>query len=185
MKETILDIFGGALPTVVICSVIAITLRITYLFKHRVRCHIVHELLSLVFIIYIVCLFYVVTFQDIDGPWVMRFNFYPFREMFRYSFGSRLFLKNVLGNLLLFVPYGFFVSYVLKERRLSIVLLLTCILSCTIEFMQLQIGRVFDIDDILLNVMGGLFGYLIYWFLYQLGKLFTRKKEKTPDRKEE
>ena len=28
--------------------------------------------------------------------------------------------------------------------------------------MQLQIGRSFDIDDIILNVVGGILGYLLY-----------------------
>ena len=30
------------------------------------------------------------------------------------------------------------------------------------EFVQLNIGRSFDVDDILLNVLGGLLGYLLY-----------------------
>ena len=42
------------------------------------------------------------------------------------------------------------------------VLITTLITSLSIEFVQLQIGRSFDIDDILLNVVGGFVGYLIY-----------------------
>ncbi len=176
MRETILNIFDGALPTVVICSVIALTLRITYIIKHREKIHLIKELISFSFIVYIVCLFYAVTFQDIDASSV-RSNLVPFQEMFRYSFGSRLFIKNVLGNMLMFVPYGFFASYFLKERRLLVILFLIVILSCTIEWMQLYIGRVFDIDDIILNVVGGLTGYFCYVILYKLGRIFKRPKE--------
>ena len=171
MKRALLSIFASTLPTVIICSVIAITLRVTYLFKYRKKFHVFEEFLSLTFIIYIICLFYAVTFQDIDGSWATS-NFEPFKEMFRYPFGSRLFMKNVLGNMLLFVPYGFFTSYFLKERKPLIILVLTFVLSLTIEFIQLQIGRVFDIDDILLNLMGGFIGYVIYYLFYRFKTLF-------------
>ena len=40
--------------------------------------------------------------------------------------------------------------------------MLSFIISVTIETTQLIIGRVFDVDDILLNVLGGLAGYCIY-----------------------
>ena len=39
---------------------------------------------------------------------------------------------------------------------------LTLLTSLTIELTQLAIGRVFDIDDIMLNIIGGLLGYLLY-----------------------
>lgn len=39
---------------------------------------------------------------------------------------------------------------------------LTLIVSITIEFVQMYIGRVFDIDDIILNVVGGICGYLLF-----------------------
>ena len=175
MKKTIFDILVAVAPVIIISCVIAITLRITYLIKTRKKFHPIRELLSLIFMIYIICLFYIVTFQDIDGSWATS-NFQPFKEMFRYSFGSRLFIKNVLGNMLMFVPYGFFVSYILKERKALIILVLTFILSFTIEYIQLRIGRVFDIDDILLNLMGGILGYWIYLFLCWIQDKIRGKK---------
>lgn len=36
------------------------------------------------------------------------------------------------------------------------------ITSFSIEFIQSQIGRSFDIDDMLLNIIGGYLGYLLY-----------------------
>lgn len=176
MKETILDIFTGVMPTAVIVTVIAVSLRLTYLVRNKEKFHIIKELFSLVFIIYIICLFYAVTFQDIDGSWATS-NFIPFHEMFRYTFGSRLFIKNVLGNMLMFVPYGFFSSYLLKEKNLLIIFFLTVILSFTIEYIQLQIGRVFDIDDIILNVIGGLVGYFIYLLFCKIKNLFIKESD--------
>lgn len=172
MGKTFLNILSGTLPTVIISSVIAVTLRVVYLLKYRKKFHFFQELLSLSFIVYIICLFYAVTFQDIDGTFGTA-NFTPFQEMFRYTFGSRLFIKNVLGNMLMFVPYGFFTSYFLKEKNIFVNLFLTLVLSLTIEFTQSQIGRVFDVDDVILNLVGGidricslpdfcLFRYFIY-----------------------
>ncbi len=176
MKETILDIFAGVMPTVIICTVIAVTLRVTYLIRQKQKFHIIEELFTLTFIIYIICLFYAVTFQDIDGSWATS-NFLPFREMFRYTFGSRLFIKNVLGNMLMFIPYGFFSSYFLKEKNIFIIFFLTAVVSFTIEYIQLQIGRVFDIDDIILNVLGGLIGYFIYILLIKIKEIFIKSGE--------
>ena len=38
------------------------------------------------------------------------------------------------------------------------------IIITTIETIQLALGRSFDIDDIILNVLGGVVGYLLYIF---------------------
>ena len=87
-------------------------------------------------------LFHIVTFQDVT--WSTS-NFTPFKEIFRYTFGSRAFYKNVVGNMIMFMPYGF-VSYFISLKP-YLILLLSLIVSITIETTQL-IGRVFDIDDI-------------------------------------
>ena len=39
------------------------------------------------------------------------------------------------------------------------------IVSFTIELVQLNIGRTFDIDDIILNTIGGMLGYFLYRLL--------------------
>ena len=83
--------------------------------------------------------------------------------MLRYEIGSKLFIKNVLGNMILFIPYGFFISYFIKIKKPIITVILTFIVSLTIEVTQSLIGRVFDIDDIILNVIGGLAGYILFY----------------------
>ena len=159
-RETILNIFEDIWPMLFICLVIIISLRITYLIKNKVKFVFYKEMLMLGFIIYVMALFRVVTFQDVS--WSSS-NFIPFEEMFRYGFGTKLFYKNVVGNMLMFIPYGFFISYFLKSKKPLLILLLTTLVSVTIEFTQLLIGRVFDIDDIMLNIIGGLLGFIIYY----------------------
>lgn len=161
-RNSILEIFYQTWPMIVICTVIISSMRIIYIIKNKKEFIFYKEMMMLAFIIYIMCLFYVVTFQDVS--WSSS-NFIPFKEMFRYKFGSRLFFKNVLGNMIMFMPYGFFVSCFLKINKKNTIIILVTIISLTIELIQLKIGRVFDIDDIILNIIGGFVGYILYIIL--------------------
>lgn len=162
IRNSILAIFEETWPMILISTVIIVSMRVVHLIKTKEKIILYKELLSLLFVIYVLCLFYVVTFQDVN--WSTS-NFVPFQEMFRYDFGSRLFVKNVLGNMLLFIPYGFFMGYYLKLKKPWSILILSLLVSGTIETTQLLIGRVFDVDDILLNLIGGTIGFVFYKLL--------------------
>ena len=49
--------------------------------------------------------------------------------------------------------------------------MLVSLASLSIEATQLAIGRVFDVDDILLNIVGGMLGFSIYRLLDKIGDL--------------
>lgn len=166
LSDTMKEVMKLSWPTIFITLAIIILLRLTFLLKNKKKLVFYKELLMLSFIIYILCLFQVVTFQDV-ASWSSN-NFVPFQEILRYDFGSRLFIKNVLGNMILFLPYGFYVTHYLKLERAFSLCFLTLIASLSIEFMQLKIGRVFDVDDIILNLIGGLIGYFIYFVLNKI-----------------
>lgn len=159
-------------PMVIISCIIIISLRISYLIKNKERFVLYKELLMLGFIIYSMCLFQIVTFQD-EVSWSTN-NFIPFREILRYNIGSRLFIKNVLGNMLLFLPFGFFTSYLLDNKRPLLTVVLTLIASLSIEGVQLMIGRVFDVDDIILNMLGGTIGFCVYHIIDLFGGKFPK-----------
>lgn len=167
LSNTIQGVVNFTWPMIIISIVILVSFRLTYLLKNHERLVLYKELLMLSFVIYILCLFQVVTIQD-DVTWSSN-NFIPFREIFRYDFGSRLFFKNVIGNMIMFLPFGFFVSYYLKSEKPLLPLLLILIASASIEIVQMCIGRVFDIDDIILNICGGMMGYLLYHVLDKIG----------------
>ena len=107
LSNTIQGVVNFTWPMIIISIVILVSFRLTYLLKNHERLVLYKELLMLSFVIYILCLFQVVTIQD-DVTWSSN-NFIPFREIFRYDFGSRLFFKNVIGNMIMFLPFGFFV----------------------------------------------------------------------------
>ncbi len=146
-------------PTIVMAVIIAVLLRLTDLIINRKKLVLHDELLKLFFIIYILCLFYVVTFQDVS--WSSH-NFVPFKEIFRYDIGSGVFYKNIFGNLLLFIPYGIFIARYLKLKEPIVLVVIAFITSLSIEVIQFLIGRVFDVDDIILNVVGCLLGFSVY-----------------------
>lgn len=160
LTNTIQGVIDFTWPMVIISVVIMVSFRICYLIKNKEKIVLYKELMMLIFAVYILCLFQVVTFQD-DTSWASN-NFIPFKEILRYDITSRLFIKNVLGNMIMFLPFGFFVSYYLKPEKITLPLVLIVIASVSIEVVQLAIGRVFDVDDILLNILGGLIGYFIY-----------------------
>lgn len=166
-KNSIVSIFEEVWPMLLICSIIAVQLRAVYLYKNKKPLILYKELLYLISIIYIMCLFYVVTFQDVS--WSTS-NFTLFKEMFRYEFGTKLFFHNVIGNMLMFIPFGFLISYFLKLEKPYSIIILSFITSVTIEVTQLLIGRVFDIDDIISNVIGGFIGFLLFYILGKIEK---------------
>lgn len=169
ISNSIGNVFSLSLPMVIISVVVTISLRVTDIIKNKKDFCLYKELISLSFIIYILCLFQAVTFQDTSN--FSSNNLIPFKEMFRYNIGSRLFIKNVLGNIIMFLPYGFFTSYYLKENKILPIFILTIITSFTIESTQLMIGRVFDIDDIFLNVVGGVIGHYFYIIMLKIGNI--------------
>ena len=161
-------------PIVVITMISLISIRITYIIRRKEKFIVYEELLKLIFVIYILMFFQIVTHQDVIS---YSNNFIPFKELTRYTIGSNLFYKNIIGNILLFMPYGFFLSYYLrfekKDKLLAVVLIL--MVSLSIECVQLVIGRCFDVDDIILNLLGGMVGY----YIYRLLVIVTDKMSKT------
>lgn len=159
VEDTLISVFENNYPMIIIFTVVVVTIRFAYLLSRKVKFELYRELFMLAFLLYSLILFYVVTFQDVNYG---TNNFIPFKEIMRYEFGSSFFIHNVLGNILLFIPFGFFVSFILKTKKPSYIIIVTFITSMVIEFTQLLIGRTFDVDDVLLNIIGGFLGYLVY-----------------------
>lgn len=153
-------------PTLFISIVLLVSVRVSYLLKHKSEFVLYKEILLLFFALYILCLFQVVTSQDINTS--VGNNFVPFVEILRYKPWGRLFIKNIVGNVLMFMPYGFFVGKYSSGKNFFLTIFLIFLASFSIEVTQLAIGRVFDVDDIILNVLGGTLGYLVYLILDNL-----------------
>ncbi|MGM7703346.1 VanZ family protein [Pseudalkalibacillus sp. Hm43] len=87
-----------------------------------------------------------------------------------------LIFKNVIGNILLFMPLGFLLPLISRKlapfRRMFII---SFGMSTLIELLQFNYAnRIFDIDDILLNGLGGLVGLIIFKILAFFYRLYER-----------
>ena len=162
-------VFDMTWPMLLISTILVTSVRVSYLSKHKEKFILYKEALLLLFMLYILSLFQVVTSQDMNV--VNGHNLIPFAEIFRYKLGDRLFIKNVMGNVLLFMPYGFFASLFAETKKMCHAIILIASASVLIELTQMAIGRIFDVDDIILNVIGGMFGYYIYISLDKIGGL--------------
>lgn len=112
-----------------------------------------------------------------SGAWGV--NLVPFRTIKNYIKYSGFLhtMTNVMGNVIIFLPFGIFVAEIFpKARSLSKILAITFFTSFFVEFIQFFIGRSVDIDDLMLNVLGSVIGYFIW--KKNLRFKFAKKKRK-------
>lgn len=164
---------GDVLPMILLFLIMAILLKIAHFGLTHKKGSIWIEFKVTLYIIYAFLLFHLVTTTDFIS---YSNNFIPFKEIMRYKMTSPLFVRNVIGNIAVFVPLGYIITdsiYILTNKsKFYISLAYVIITSLSIEVIQLFIGRTFDIDDIILNTLGGLIGIIIYKLIH----LITRRK---------
>ncbi len=85
-------------------------------------------------------------------------------------------LTQLLGNTLLFAPWGFFLPMLWRHFRHPLMLAFMCLwLTCFIESTQLFIARTVDVDDLILNFVGSICGGGLFGLLNALcPRLFTQ-----------
>lgn len=95
-------------------------------------------------------------------------NLIPFKSISEFIAGSSANLRrfafgNVAGNILIFIPFGLYVVLLKSNKRVLNNLLVIFIVSLIVEIVQgvLAIGTA-DVDDVILNCVGGWMGILVY-----------------------
>lgn len=125
--------------------------------------------------VYLIVLGYLVFFSKEfgrDGTTSLAYNLEPFHTISNYlkhreAITFKSFLVNMIGNIVAFLPFGTILPMVFKASTTKyyfhIVVFWTFILSLSIETLQIlfKVG-VFDVDDLILNTLGGFVGYLVY-----------------------
>lgn len=159
-NEALRNIVNGAIPMLIIFIVVITTVRISYIRTTNEKVVIHNEILNLLFIIYVLLLFELLT--GTENSLGSGINYIPFKEIMRYKFGSKMFIYNVFGNILIFIPIGYFISRYIKPKKVWPIIMDALITSVTVETVQLKIGRSFDIDDVMLNILGAILGYFVY-----------------------
>ena len=73
------------------------------------------------------------------------------------------FVKNIFGNIILFIPYGFLGILYPKLNNFFWLIFSFFVVINLIEFSQFYFKRGFaDIDDVILNTFGAVIGFFIY-----------------------
>ncbi|MDR1700339.1 MAG: VanZ family protein [Lachnoclostridium sp.] len=156
----------------------------------------VNLLLTLAFYCYIGLLTYFLFFSEKYGRTVSyreyRYNLELFFEIKRfYHMGGMDFLINVLGNVVAFIPLGFFIPVLYREQRKGkvivghyfrsflFVMFLGLLFSFAVETIQMltKVGS-FDVDDLFLNTTGVIIGYIGYVTAKLLIRLYTSPRSK-------
>jgi glycopeptide antibiotics resistance protein len=146
-------------------------LRVVISLYNHDKINVFNDFKMLIYVIYLFVLFQLVTTVDFKS---YSNNFIPFKEMLRYDITSKLFIRNVIGNIVIFIPFGYLISDTIymntKHKNIIIVLIFVLLTSLGIETTQMYIGRSFDVDDIILNFAGGLVGYISFLIIKKLFK---------------
>ena len=130
-------------------------------------------------LLYMACVAYFLLFSEsygrtdvVDG---YRYNLVLFREIRRFwvyrdVLGTAAVLLNLVGNVAAFIPYGFALPLLFDRMKNGFLTVAACFAtSLAAETIQLvsKVGS-FDVDDLLLNTLGGLSGFIIFLIFQKL-----------------
>lgn len=169
----------------IIVALISMALWIIYRLYNVVknkRINIAREIILFIFFVYFLFLLLLTIFKGGRIEFSNQFNSYMYREhgllgiinivpiketinTFMHSeTGMRNSLRNLIGNILVFMPLGFFIPLLFEKfNNLKKVLKVGCLSSLAIELSQLFVGsNVCDIDDVIYNTLGALAGFICY-----------------------
>lgn len=147
--------------------------------KHRI-------IWKVLFAVYIFFLLYFLIFSEWYGRSGMmgeyHYNLVPFREIkrfwnYRYQLGVQS-LTNLAGNVIVFMPFGFFGAAASPYRKLGVTIIDGFLLSLLIELFQLvtTVGC-FDVDDLFLNTLGAMLGYIVFAAGTRKRRVYGKKRK--------
>ncbi len=131
---------------------------------------------KILIVLYILFLMYLclMIWEVFIGPYrsysdVRRYNLYPFKTIMEFllnttKYNFRVIFINLAANIITFIPLGFFIALLFRRSCKLLNTTLSCMLIITcIELGQfiLNVG-VLDIDDIILNTLGCVLGFMIF-----------------------
>ena len=143
---------------------------------------------KILFVLYIIFVFYFLLISEIYGRTgemqEYHYNLVLFKEIkrfwnYRKQLGIFATATNLLGNVLIFLPFGFFMAMASKYRSFLSTLVYSFALSLTVEISQLfmKVGC-FDVDDLLLNTIGGMLGFITFAVCNVIRRSYAKKKRR-------
>lgn len=100
-----------------------------------------------------------------------RFDYYliPFIDYINNdSTQTFIKLKDGILNVIVFIPLGLYLSFFIKKNKFIKVIIYTFLISLLFEIIQLfSLLGSFQTEDLILNLVAGLLGYIIYKIIYK------------------
>ena len=89
-------------------------------------------------------------------------------------------LYNLLGNIVLFVPFGFYIPSIFRQFQSPWKMYVVAVaIPVFIETTQYFIGRSIDVDDVILNTLAILIGYSLFYVVRRMFKYRIYKAKKS------
>ncbi len=140
------------------------------------------------FILYLCLLAYFMFFSEsfgrTDTDRDYAYNLILFKEISRYFkyynvLGFPLFMINIVGNIVAFAPFGFFLPVISrKNKKWYNTVTFGFTFSLILETIQLisKVGS-FDVDDLFLNTLGAAFGFGCYCLVQHARKKLRHRRK--------
>ena len=94
-------------------------------------------------------------------------------KMFTQVDDFKYFSVNIIGNIFVFIPFGFLGIVFEKLKKAKFLFPVFILGICFIEFLQFITKRGYaEIDDVILNTMGVAIGFWIYRFYLSKNNMF-------------
>ena len=101
--------------------------------------------------------------------------FTTIHKMFTQVDDFKYFSVNIIGNIFVFIPFGFLGIFFEKLKKAKFLFPVFILGICFIEFLQFITKRGYaEIDDVILNTMGVAIGFWIYRFLLKFIKFHAK-----------
>ena len=142
-----------------------------------------HEIVSILFIMFMAALISQTVIPKIEitdagirffQTGYNKYNLIPFKEIkLAINQGGTFFIVNFIGNQLVFAPIAFFTALLYNKPRIYKSVAITTVVSVFVEVCQIPQNRGSDIDDVILNTLGGIIGYILYMIFSKLFPKFS------------
>lgn len=142
------------------------------------------KIVKIIFFVYIIILVYVLFFKSpyrfeqrkiikmFSSAHFESCNFIPLntiksyiKVLMNHRMNIDIIIMNLLGNLLLFLPMGMFLPTIFNQtiNKLWKFFIWMVVIIFSVEIIQfLTFSGSLDIDDFILNIIGAIFGFMIY-----------------------
>lgn len=192
---SVMGYFLQALPVAIFVGILYVVIRIAFLKKQNRQIQWLSELLRVLFVCYLTGLvslvvlpanFWLCFYDGVFFGWwdglreqlhIGDVNLVP--SVIKclageLSLGS--WVKTMLVyNILMFVPFGFFLPLTTKIKSFRKMLLVAAAMPVCVEVLQLVFGRSFDVDDLICNFIGILAGAALAFAVLKISALSARK----------